>query len=236
MTRPAAQGAALAERLQALGHEVVLCPLLSALPLEADLSLEGVTAVIFTSVHGVDGFTRLSGERGKKAYCVGAATAQAARRAGFAEVEAAKGDARDLLRLIEEREQPEEARLLHAGGEHLAFDIAGQLSTVGFSAARAIVYRMVSREALPKDVRTDIGNGGLDAVLFFSPRTAESFVSLYGRAGLGNETKRMTAYCLSGAVAKAAAALPWKTVAIAARPDQESLLALLDAQNQAEES
>ncbi len=68
----------------------------------------------------------------------------------------------------------------------------------------------------------------MDGVLFFSPRTAESFASLCARDGLSERCRTLTAFCLSPAVAEAAA-LPWRAVRIAARPDQESLLELLSS-------
>jgi uroporphyrinogen-III synthase len=69
----------------------------------------------------------------------------------------------------------------------------------------------------------------LDLALFFSPRTAAAFVTLVIEADLASGCERVAAYALSSAVCDALAGLPWRAIGVAARPDQESLLAVLDA-------
>src|SRR4051812_13210942 len=73
-----------AERVRALGHDVLVTPLLSvrALP-GVHIDLIGVAALAFTSANGVRAFADLTGERNLKVFAVGAATALAARAVGF---------------------------------------------------------------------------------------------------------------------------------------------------------
>jgi hypothetical protein len=66
-------------------------------------------------------------------------------------------------------------------------------------------------------------------VLLFSPRTAATFARLVGDAGRTEALTRCTAVCLSAAVAETVAALPWQRVRVATRPDQASLLDLVEA-------
>src|SRR5262249_41652863 len=73
-----------AERVRALGHEAVAAPLLAVMSIEGvRVDLAGVAALAFTSANGVRAFSDATGERGLKVFAVGAATAQAARAAGF---------------------------------------------------------------------------------------------------------------------------------------------------------
>ena len=229
VTRPLPQGDALAQRLRAAGHEALLCPLLSVEWLEAELPLRGIAALLFTSANGLTAFARLSEERGLPVFTVGDATARAAREVGFTQVQSAKGKAQDLAELIQARGRPEDGPLLHVSGEEQAFDLCGALASAGFEAQRVVLYRTLAVEQLPGDVRTALDSGTLDGILFLSPRTAASFVSLCERQGLGERCRTLTAYCLSEAVAKAAGPLPWGTVRIAERPTQASLLNLLSA-------
>jgi hypothetical protein len=60
----------------------------------------------------------------------------------------------------------------------------------------------------------------LDIVLFHSARAAEIFVAL-GAPNAG----RLTAGCLSGVIAQAAAMATWKRILVASRPREEDLLA-----------
>src|SRR5262245_38438369 len=73
-----------AERVRALGHEAVVAPLLAVRMIpDVSIDLRGVAALAFTSANGVRAFADASGERGLKVFAVGAATASAARAAGF---------------------------------------------------------------------------------------------------------------------------------------------------------
>ncbi len=62
----------------------------------------------------------------------------------------------------------------------------------------------------------------------FSPHTAAVFVDLVRAAGVAAAGRRLDALCLSRNVAEAAAAIDWRSIAVAARPEQTALLALLD--------
>ncbi len=73
-------------------------------------------------------------------------------------------------------------------------------------------------------------NTPLRAILFFSPRTAGSFVALAARAGVQAALGRMIAFCLSSSVADKARAASWGKIAVAERPDQDSLLRAIAAE------
>jgi len=61
-------------------------------------------------------------------------------------------------------------------------------------------------------------------VLLFSPRTASTLARLIAEAGVADACRRLTAYCLSRAVAEAVSGLSWHAVVVAAAPNQDSLL------------
>ena len=87
------------------------------------------------------------------------------------------------------------------------------------------LYRAVP-VPLPDGVRALLAAGGVALALFFSAGAARAFAGLLGRDGSQAWCARIAAICLSARVAEAAAALPWRAVRRAARPD---LAALLDA-------
>ena len=60
---------------------------------------DGVFALVFTSANAVRAFAAADDNRQVRAYCVGAATAQAATAAGYRSV-SADGDSDDLLELV----------------------------------------------------------------------------------------------------------------------------------------
>ena len=84
ITRPREDAAALAEKLKARGHDVIVEPMLEIRPVAgAKVDLQGVQAVVFSSANGVRAFALAESRRDLPALCVGDTTAAAAREAGF---------------------------------------------------------------------------------------------------------------------------------------------------------
>ncbi|GIK98623.1 MAG: hypothetical protein BroJett029_28320 [Alphaproteobacteria bacterium] len=232
ITRPEEDAAPLAQALEDRGVEVTVEPLLAIRPVAgAAIDLDGVQTLIFTSSNGVRAFAALSERRDIDVLTVGDATAEAARAAGFARVESAGGDVGDLARLIRERADPAKGALFHAAGSVVAGDLAGQLAEAGYDFRRAVLYEAKPAEALSPGVVEALADRGFDLVLFFSPRTAATFVELVDKADdrrAASGCAAATALCLSEAVARAAEALPWKQVLSAEHPDLPSMLRLVD--------
>jgi len=228
ITRPREDAETLAASLRAEGVESVIAPLLAIRPIvDVPLDLAGVQALLFTSANGVRAFARRTGARDLPAFAVGDATARAARAAGFARVESAAGAVDDLAALVRARLDPARGALLHAAGADVAGDLAGSLVAAGFDVRRVVLYRAAKARQLPAAAARALAEGTLDAVLFFSPRSAATFVTLARKAGVEPALARLDALCLSEAVAAVVRGVAWRTVAVAARPDQPALLQLV---------
>jgi uroporphyrinogen-III synthase len=84
VTRPREQAEPLASRLRALGHEVVICPLIGIEPLGDDpLDLSGYDWVVVTSANGARELARRLRARPRKLAAIGPGTAAELRRAGL---------------------------------------------------------------------------------------------------------------------------------------------------------
>jgi len=229
VTRPAEDAAPLAEALKTRGIAVLSEPLLTIKPKpDVAIDLSGVQALLFTSANGARAFAASSPERELRALAVGDGTADALRSLGFARIDSANGDVHDLERLAKDKLDPAKGRLLHPAGTNVAGDLAGRLSVAGFRVERLALYDAEPAEALSETARSEIAAGRVDWVLIFSPRTAETFVAVMTRAGLADAASRMVLVALSDAVAKAAS-LPFARVVVARAPNEEGLLASLDA-------
>ena len=225
LTRPREDSEPLARKLQALGHPTTIEPLIEIEPIdEAIIDLSGVQALLFTSANGVRAFAKSNERRDLPVFAVGDAGAAAARAAGFAHVESAGGDVADLARLVRERLKPGEGPLIHVAGSVIAGDLSGQLATAGFEVRRVALYRAEPVAALSAATERQIRTGALDAVLFFSPRTAATFVRLVRQADLAPACRKMTALGLSPAVVAEAAGLDWAKLVAANEPSESSLL------------
>ena len=64
--------------------------------------------------------------------------------------------------------------------------------------------------------------------LFFSPRSAETFVRLARQAGLAEQCKDMVTVALSRDVAAALSSMRWRAIATARMQNLPSFLAVLD--------
>lgn len=228
ITRPEAESQALRQQLVARGHSVDVAPLLAIRKRhDVDLPLDGVTALLFTSANGLRAFCDATPRRDFTVYAVGPASALAARAAGFAQVEAAGGNVELLAALVRDRHRAASGALLHAAGSARAGDLQAMLQRDGYDVRRSVLYDAETAIALPADVAATFGRGGYEGVLFFSPRTAATFVTLTQEAGISAGAAQSTAFCLSAAVAAAVQALGWRRIGVAATPSEDDLLALL---------
>jgi uroporphyrinogen-III synthase len=230
VTRPAEDAAVLAAALAARGIEPLLEPLL-AIRAAADAPplaplLDGAQAILFTSANGVRAFAAASSVRALPAFAVGDATAAAARALNFTNVASAGGNVGDLARLVRDRLRPEGGALLHATARAVAGDLARSLD--GFAVRRAVLYEAVPATRLGGEATALLRAGRVPLALFFSPRTAATFVRLAHGAGLVEACRAVVAIGLSRAVADALGSFAWRAVAIADAPTETALIAALD--------
>ena len=229
VTRPREDAERLAEQLEARGHAIVIEPIFTIEPVpETPLDLDGVQALLLTSANGARAFGMRSRRRDLRVFAVGDATAEAARALGFADVESAGGDVGDLVRLARAHARPEDGPLLHAAGSAVAGDLAGQLGAAGFDVRRAVLYRAEPVGALSGGTVTALRDRHIDVILFFSPRTARTFVSLAKSAGIAGACDEVAIAGLSPAVVEAAAEISWAAVETADAPTEAALLAAVD--------
>lgn len=214
ITRALPDALATAERVRARGGEPILAPLLTIAPRKLGADLTGAQALLFTSANGVRAVANSGSHRAITTLCVGDATAEAARAAGYSDVRSADGDSHALAALAIATLDPRCGPLIHASGEHVAGDLVGALRAAGFSAERHVVYSALAAGTLPAAL-----SPGVDIILLHSARAAEIFLGL-GAPGAEN----IIAGCLSRQVAEAASAATWKRLIVAPRPRESALL------------
>jgi len=211
-----------AERVRAMGHDAVVAPLLAVRVLpDVSVDLRGVAALAFTSANGVRAFADASGERGLKVFAVGAATAQAARAAGFKSVLSADGDVEALADGIAVRRGELRGAVLHPGAAEPAGDLAGALEKHGVEARRLILYETAPVDLAAAEAEALIRS---DAVLLHSPRAAQVLAKLLK----AHPAPQMRALGLSKAVVKPLARTRMAAKAFPPFPLEAALLNLID--------
>lgn len=230
LTRPEPDSTALAARLKNDGIESVIAPLLEIVPRDPGpppVPMDSVQALLVTSANAAERLPSVTERRDVRVLCVGTATAEAVRAQGFETVESADGAIEELTALALGTLDPKAGPVLHLSGDTVAGDLAGMLRLAGFEAHRLVVYEARPAEALPPRVLAELRRGRLDAVLFFSPRTAETFVRLVKSAGLTGQLDSVAAVAISDKAADACRTLPWRSVLVAASPDLPGMMAAL---------
>ena len=231
ITRPEPGASETAGRIRALGLEPVLAPLLRVTKLAARLAdLGSIQAVLATSGNAITGLTDASPveiDRSRPLLTVGDATAARACAAGFTSVRSAGGDAADLAALACQLLDPAVGAILLACGRGHGLALAAALRRHGFRVRRRIVYAAVPVRALPPAAVAALRADRLRAALFFSAETARQFVALTRGTGFDDSLRQVTALAISEPTGMALSLLPWRGLLIAARPNQDELLALL---------
>jgi uroporphyrinogen-III synthase len=210
ITRPEPGATSTAEAAGKLGLDPVKIPLFEVAPIEWITSDPGaVDALLFTSANAVRlGGADLDRLRSLPAHCVGEATADAARAAGFdvASIGASGVDA--LLESL-----PPGLRLLH---------LSGTDRRAPRSRAEA-VETIAVYEARPLPMPAQLGEIEGSVVALYSPRASERFFTLATEAKLDRGTIAIAAI---SADAAAAAGDGWERVEAAPEPTDSALLSL----------
>lgn len=155
------------------GLDIVTSPLLEIVGTGAEIDLNGVASVIFTSQNGV----AHAGPAGPMpAFCVGAATTKAACDAGWRATFA--GDtSQDLVDTLKHT-QPA-TPILHIGGVHRRGDVAVKLTQAGLPTCTVDVYDQ-RLQPLTDEARAALEREVPKIVPLFSPRTARQFAQQAG--------------------------------------------------------
>jgi uroporphyrinogen-III synthase len=228
VTRPQADGERTAAALRARGHQVLVAPLMRVEPVAADLG-SGWAAVIITSANAPGAITKHAARAdliNLPAYAVGRRSAEAARAAGFADVTSAGGDVRDLVRLIAERHTDAKGPLLYLAGEDRAADLIGGLAAHRIAAEMRVIYRAVTAR-YPSALIAALKAGDIDAVLHFSKRSADNYLSGAAAAGITEQALAPRHLCMSAQIAAPLSKAGARSVVVAARPDEAALIDLV---------
>jgi uroporphyrinogen-III synthase len=226
ITRPEPGGSETATRVAALGYRPIVSPLLDVRVLQPALpAADRLQAVLVTSGNAIPSLS--ASHHHLPLFAVGAATAARARAAGFVQLHSADGDANALAELVAQGCDRHAAPLLLASGRGQGEGLAADLRARGFRVIRRVVYVAASVTSLPDVARHAFASGGLEAALFFSAETARQCVRLLQAAQLQEAVRPVDALAIGQAAAMALQTLPWRRICLAARPNQDAMLALL---------
>jgi uroporphyrinogen-III synthase len=206
-----------AQRLAARGHEAVVAPVTAIVPTGEPIPTGDWDALVVTSAHAREALAAIP-DKARPVFAV--------RRAGFADVAVAAGDAASLSGLIR-RTARAGRTLLHVAGLHRKQELAASLKAAGFPVIEWRAYAAEQARALPPVAAEALRTGQIGAALHYSRRSATIVLRMAEEAGLTSTLRTFPHLCLSPDVAAAFDGSGMTTL-VAARPDEEALLALLE--------
>lgn len=228
VTRPEPDAQLTVARLRALDIDSLAVPLLKRTPLAVPLPPpERFAALALTSANGlrtlaergaVDAYRRLP------VYAVGTRTAIEAEVLGFPKVFDAGGTLADLAEFIVHAGIP--GPVFHPAGQHRSGDLARSVADHGIVVETVPIYDMVAADRLPEEVVGDLEAGAISAVLFYSTRTARTFLSCLGDRLTRQIGADVEMLCLSETVAAPLVAARCTRISLADKPEDGAMMTL----------
>ena len=229
ITRPQQDAGPLSEKIIALGHQPMVLPLLKIVARAGiQIPIRSYQAICLTSANAVRVLNDVTAIKSIPLFAVGPQSLRMAIGKGFTKVEAQGGDVVGLHNYISDQLQAKNGPLLYLSGSETSGDLEGRLRQSGFEVERVITYDAVPASLSGHEEQIKTAN----AVVLYSPRSAKLWVQQIENLSFGMSAQTIKHICLS---ANVAANLPqsWPR-AIAAAPNEPSLLALLDQNTKAE--
>jgi uroporphyrinogen-III synthase len=205
------------------GHVVLMQPLLRIVFAAPPTDVPTPGGLLVTSQNGLRALARWpQGERWRDVplFAAGPATARAAEEIGFTDVRGGASDAGSLVEIVTAARP--RGPLIYPAAHDRAGGLATGVAMAGHDVRVIEAYTAETAQALDPRVRDALLARTLEGVLLYSRRTAMAFRDLVDVAGL--HPAALTAYVISEQVADVVRHLP---VRIAARPDEDALLALI---------
>ncbi len=175
-------------------------------------------------------------------FCIGKATADAARQKGFIHIQCGTGTAQGLLELLrvwcvsQELSHQKEARqsrklsFCWLGGQDVQLDISAY-SPYGSKIIRNICYEMIPRSSFPSAIIEELVAGKITAVMSLSARTLGAFVQLLYKHDIWHHHQNIIVLSISdtaGIVSHDICGdLQWRERFVAETPDKDGMIALV---------
>lgn len=228
VTRPEPDASETAARLEALGIEPLVAPMLVSELLPVDLpDPSQFAAITFSSANALralDAAGAIERYRHLPAYTVGDKTADLAEDLGFVMVTSASGAFADLVELL--AHAPINGPILYPHGREISADLVRSLAPFDREVVAAAVYAMNPLAVLHPDIADELKAGTVGAALFYSRRTAEAFVKLTDGVIGRPQRSALGVLCMSEAVAEPLVDAHFVRVGLVERPDEEAMMGL----------
>jgi uroporphyrinogen-III synthase len=236
LTRPLSSSLRTQQALARRGVASVIEPLLNIVPLTTPRPQSLCDALMLTSANALyalqDRMQEIEPYDDRPCFCVGPATADMAREAGFRRVYYTAADGAALAEAIAAA-LPPGSSILHPAARDIDAKAQRALTAQGYAVTIWPVYAAIAATSLSPAICADLAHRRLDSVALYSARTARILLDLIHTQGLESDAGHLVAVGLSAAVTDVLSSFLWRGLATAAEPSEDAMLAVLTAPNAA---
>ncbi len=227
ITRPKPDNRHTAKLLAAQNIEAELLPLLSFTVLDtqfpdiADFAALAVTSA--NTIRALEALGQIPALSHLPLFAVGGKTTETALAAGLTSISTASESIESLGEMIAETGVG--GPVLYPAARDRSGDLAALLENQNIKVTTIPVYAMEAKINLSAAETAILKDNSLDGILFYSARTAQTFVELTGACGL--ETRKQTpALCLSQNVAEPLHEAGFEKIHVSEAPNEQAMMAL----------
>ncbi len=245
LTRPLKDTEIVAKDIAALGHNVVIAPLIDIVPccalpcyshlLEADyLVISSANVAIGLRQYKTQELTSLYS---KSVFAIGPMSAEAMRNLGFTQIYVAHSTIDSVVALIRNWHSKQKGysqlRGVYLSGVHVAHNVSLLLRQAGLVCDRHAIYNARAVCTLPSDLHNCLQDRSLEAIVFYSSRTAQIFFTCARQCELHKNLNMLKYLCLSSNISESV--LIWgkecghelSQIYVAQNASNESMIALI---------
>ena len=225
LTRPLEDSVEMISKFNSLGHQVSHLPLLSVEKVDyKQINFSDFKGIIFTSANAVKFLDLKKIDKKVLCFCVGNATEQKARIAGFQNVITAEGNVENLKELILQNFGQKDGKLIYISGEIISVDLDHQLIKEGYNIKRIVNYRTSHNQKFDENFVKELRLKIPDMVYVYSQNSASSFLNFIKAHQLETLWMDTNLMCIGEKTSSILNEIKWKKIFLFNAGEEEFLL------------
>lgn len=181
-------------------HKVFISPAININYFDPALDLKENSNLIITSANGIKALGRISNSRNYRIFPIGSSSMEAAKALGYENISISResilnSDVKTLLDHITKTCSPDE-EFFHLTSNMAKKKLGKRLSDLGYKYNKLEIYK-VEKNPFDNDISEKIKTGFFDGYIFFSERSARSFLDNVETTDLQNSLLNTQIFCLS---------------------------------------
>ena len=212
-------------KFKSLGHQVSHLPLLNVDRLDHEqINFSDFKGIIFTSANAIKFLNLKKIDKNFLCFCVGNATEEKARSAGFQNVITAEGNVENLKELVLQNLNHKDGKLVYVSGEIISIDLDNQLIREGYNIKRIVNYRTTHNQKFDESFVKELKLKIPDMVYVYSQNSASSFlnfIKIYKLESLWRSTNLM---CIGEKTSSILNEIKWEKIFLFNSGEEEFLL------------